>query len=180
MPRRTHISDEDRALFRAAVADAKPLPESDTPEGKPRPKPRPRFTDADERAVLDELAIATADVDLETGEELAWRANGVQEGVVRKLRRGHWRIESELDLHGYNSHDARVAVAGFIAGARRRHFGCVRIIHGKGRGSRTGRSVIKQRIGGWLRLRDDVLAFTSARPADGGTGAVVVLLRRRT
>lgn len=176
MPRRTRITDDDRALFRSAVADAKPLPESDAPQ-RPRPKPHARFTQADERAVLDELVAAMPDGELETGDELNWRANGVQDSVMRKLRRGHWRIEGELDLHGSTALEAKQDIALFIQRARGAGLGCVRIIHGKGRGSRAGRPILKQLVGGWLRRRDDILAYTSARPSDGGTGALVVLLR---
>lgn len=176
MPRRTLITDDDRALFRSAVADATPLPESDAPE-RPRPKPHARFTEADDRAVLDEMAASIPDSELETGEELHWRRNGVQDSVMRKLRRGHWRIEGELDLHGRTALEAQRDIASFIDRARDAGHGCVRIIHGKGRGSRAGRPILKQLVGGWLRRRDDVLAYTSARPSDGGTGAVVVLLR---
>lgn len=183
MPRRPRntprISDEERTLFREAVADAKPLPPDDKIQvPQRRPKPVARSREADEREVLAALVAAIPDGELETGDELEWRIPGVQANVLRKLRRGQYRITREIDLHGLNANDAKPAVALFIHESRQQGLHCVRVIHGKGKGSRTGQSILKQLVGGWLRRHDGVLAYVSARPEDGGTGALLVLLRK--
>jgi DNA-nicking Smr family endonuclease len=101
----------------------------------------------------------------------------VQDAVVRRLRRGSYRVCAEVDLHGLNRIAAQALVAQFLADCLNRNIRCVRIIHGKGNGSPNTGPVIKALLDGWLRRRRDVIAFCSARPADGGTGAVYVLLR---
>lgn len=142
------------------------------------PTPEPRARLADEKAVLDELLRDTIPDDYESGDTLSYRAPGVRENLLRQLRRRKFRIDDELDLHGLNQVRARQAVIAFMAHCRDQDFGCVRIIHGKGHGSPNSGPVIKQRLDGWLRKFRDVLAFCSARPEDGGTGAVYVLLRK--
>lgn len=116
--------------------------------------------------------------DVETGEELLYCRNGVQNSVMRKLRRGHYRLEAELDLHRMTAAQAHLALIDFIARCRRRELRCVRVIHGKGLGSKDRRPVLKGRVNQWLRQWNDVLAFCSARPCDGGSGATYVLLRK--
>lgn len=138
---------------------------------------RPRQTELDEIAVMQELLSGPEPEELESGDTLVYRAAGVQDGVLRRLRRGHYRIEGELDLHGLNRNKAQLAVAQFLAHCRDRALRCVRIIHGKGLGSPNSGPVIKSLVSSWLRRRQEVLAFCSAKPADGGTGAVYVLLR---
>lgn len=179
MPRRPRITDEERELFRAAVAGTTPLPDDDSvAPDKPRPKPVPRQRHADERAVLEEMAADIPPDELESGDELLWRKPGVQDSVVRKLKRGHYRIERHVDLHGLSAVDARAVVTEFLGRAVADGAGCVRVVHGKGRGSREGRAVLKQLIGGWLRRNADVIAYASARQSDGGTGALLVLLKK--
>ncbi len=97
--------------------------------------------------------------------------------MLRRLRRGHYRVDGNLDLHGMNRARAQQAVAGVLADCAVRDRRCVRIVHGKGNGSPNSGPVLKRLLDGWLRRRRDVLAYCSARPADGGTGAVYVLLR---
>jgi DNA-nicking Smr family endonuclease len=87
-------------------------------------------------------------------------------------------VEAELDLHGKTAREARRAIVGFLETCREQGRRCVRVIHGKGQGSREGRAVIKWEVDRWLREHDQVMAFSSARPRDGGTGALYVLLRR--
>lgn len=179
MARRPRISDEDRRLFRDAAQGVKPLPAGDRADlPRPRVKPVPKQREADERAVLRELADAIPDGELETGDELSWRAPGVQDSVLRKLRRGQYRVDRALDLHGHTAASAKLEVAGFLHRARADGARCVRIVHGKGRGSKEGKAVLKQLVGGWLRRHEGVVAYASARPTEGGTGAVVVLLKK--
>lgn len=132
---------------------------------------------ADDLEVLKEL-LADPDPDIvDSGDTLLYRAHGVQDSVMRRLRRGHYRIEAELDLHGLNRERARLAVSEFLLRCHDQDRRCVRIIHGKGNGSPNSGPVLKSLLGSWLARRRDVLAYCSARPVDGGTGAVYVLLR---
>lgn len=147
-----------------------------TPDGRLL-STRPRQSELDEREVLKEMLQDPEPDAVESGETLLYRREGVQDGVLRRLRRGHYRIEAELDLHGLNRDKARLEVTRFLALCQDRDRRCVRIIHGKGLGSPNSGPVIKSHLSSWLRRRSDVLAFCSARPVDGGTGAVYVLLR---
>jgi len=166
-------------MFREAAAGAKPLRAKKPLRSGPKPPPRARFADAERRAVLDEaLRLDLQDADAFTGEEMWYAKPGVQDTLMRKLRRGQFSRRAELDLHGLRSEDARRIVAEFLHEAQARNYRCVRIIHGKGRGSGPRGPVLKQKLGNWLRQRKDVLAFCSARPADGGSGALYVLLSR--
>ena len=134
--------------------------------------------EAEQQVLADMLSDAHWPDDVETGEELVYLKPGLQSRLLQRLRRGHFAVNAELDLHGMNVSEARDALAEFLRVCALRDHRCVRIIHGKGRGSRHGRPVIKGKVDRWLRLRDDVVAFCSARSVDGGTGAVYVLLQR--
>ncbi|WP_028079394.1 Smr/MutS family protein [Solimonas soli] len=169
---------DDATLFRLAMQGVRVhAPSPRVSEKAATPAPLPRQRQADELAVLQELLRDTEPDDIESGDTLLYRAPGVQDGVLRHLRRGHYRIESELDLHGMNRERAKLAVAQFLARCHDRDQRCVRIVHGKGNGSPNSGPVIKALLGSWLRKRRDVLAYCSARAVDGGTGAVYVLLR---
>jgi DNA-nicking Smr family endonuclease len=171
--------DDDGSAFRDAMRGIRRHAPSERAAPHRRlPAPEPRHSTADERAVIAELLSGPDPDAFESGDTLSYRAPGVQEGVLRQLRRRNFRIDGELDLHGLNQVKARAAVVAFIAHCRDRDWRCVRIIHGKGNGSPNSGPVIKQRLDGWLRKVRDVMAFCSARPEDGGTGAVYVLLRR--
>ena len=144
-----------------------------------RIKPIPRQRHLDDRQVLQEsLSPPSAWSDVEVGDELLFSRNGVQNSVIRKLRRGHYRVEAELDLHRLTAAQAHEALLDFILQCKQRHLRCVRIIHGKGLGSKDQRPVLKGRVNQWLQQWNDVLAFSSARPCDGGSGATYVLLRK--
>jgi len=170
--------DDDSALFREAVRDIAPKAASEhVTLGGRRLSTRPRSREADDLEVMKELLAEPLPELFESGDTLHYRAPGLQHTVLRKLRRGQYRIERELDLHGLNRERARAAVNDFLARCLDQDQRCVRIIHGKGHGSPNSGPVIKTLLDGWLRKRRDVLAFCSARPEDGGTGAVYVLLR---
>jgi DNA-nicking Smr family endonuclease len=171
-------SGDDLALFRQAMADVREL-RTDRLALRPMPPgPVARQRMADEQQVLRELLTHEIEPEmLETGEELHHVQPGVQRKVLRKLRRGQYGVQRELDLHGYTVALAQQELRDFIAECRRRRIRCVRIIHGKGRRSGNRGPVLKTRVDSWLRRWDEVLAFCSARPDDGGTGAVYVLLR---
>lgn len=172
---------EEDPEFRAAMSGVRPHASGDRihVRGTP-PAPHPRHSRADEAAVLAELLQGPDPDGFESGETLSYRAPGLQDRVLRQLRRGGFRIEAELDLHGLNRERARLEVTRFLARCRELDRRCVRIIHGKGNGSPNSGPVIKQRLDGWLRKFREVMAFCSARPEDGGTGAIYVLLRGRS
>jgi DNA-nicking Smr family endonuclease len=173
---RTPPDDED---FRKALAGVEPLAEPRRkPLARPRPSPLPRQTQRDERAALAESLDGPISVDdaMDSGDELVYAAPGVRRDVLRKLRRGHWVIEDEFDLHGMNRLQAAVAVAEFLRRCVQRRARCVRIIHGKGLGSRNREPVLKAKLRKWL-LREEVLAYCQAPAAEGGSGAVLVLLK---
>ncbi|MCA1977662.1 MAG: Smr/MutS family endonuclease [Thiobacillus sp.] len=170
-------------LFRRAVADAVPLPPSNRADPKrPRPRPLARQRLADEQQVLVDALADPWDWEaaVSTGEELYFVRPGVPVAAIRKLRRGGWVIQSELDLHGHTGDEARVALAAFLNRCLREDRRCVRIIHGKGHGSKNRLPVLKNKVRHWLTQREDVLAFCQARTVDGGAGAVVVLLKSST
>lgn len=170
--------DDDRELFRQAVDGARPLRHAPRALHTPKRRPVAGSRRADERAVLSEsLELDPAELGVETGEELLFRRSAITDRVLKRLRRGHYAVGDELDLHGLTASQARELVRDFLARAAARQLVCVRIIHGKGRGSGPRGPVLKKSVNLWLRKTDAVLAFTSARPADGGTGALYVLLR---
>ena len=166
-------------LFRSTVGDVTPLRQAGRVlHDLVRPHPLPLQTWRDEQAALREsLAGIPPDSDLETGEELTFVRHGVGAHVLRKLRRGHWIIQDELDLHGFNSADARELLGEFLAQCMRKGLRCVRIVHGKGLRSKNRQPVLKSKVAVWLMRRDEILAYCQARPTEGGSGAVVVLLK---
>ena len=166
--------------FRRATRDVKPLPAprrvklSRTPAA-----PIPEQTRRDERAALEESLSGARSIDdaIESGDELVFLREGLSRQLLRKLRRGHWVVQDELDLHGMNRLQAAASVAEFLRHCRVRRVRCVRIVHGKGLGSRNREPVLKGKLRKWLVVRDDVLAFCQAPAADGGSGALLVLLK---
>ena len=145
------------------------------------PKLNPRQYHAEfSRAIKRSLAISPprdSPLEIEPGDEWSFSRPGLPHQTLRRLRRGHWTIEAQLDLHGYTRDEALQGLNAFLDDSHRRGFRCVRVIHGKGLSSRNQEPVLKARIGGWLSQRNDVMAFCQARPEDGGSGAVLVLLR---
>lgn len=171
------LSQEDVELFRTEVTDVQPLGHDRAPPHTLRPPPVPFRTMEDEHNVLADMLSDDTDLtDLETGDELLFARDGVPRKTMRKLRRGQYSVEAELDLHGMSVAQARDALSVFLKECQTLNTRCVRIIHGKGLGSRHGVPIIKGKLDRWLRLRKDVVAFSSARSVDGGRGAVYVLL----
>ena len=167
-------------LFRRALEGVTPLPPANrAPPTAARPEPLARQTERDEAAALAESLSDEIDADslLETDENLSWRRAGIGPDVVRKLRRGHWVLDDQIDLHGLRRDAARELLAEFLRTAIKRHQRCVRVVHGKGLGSAGKQPVLKGKVRGWLMQKDEVLAFCQARAQDGGSGALLVLLR---
>ena len=171
-------SGDDDHLFRRAMADARPLNKEFIEPVRRRIPAKARFTRRDERDVLDEsLAASVADTEAGSGDTLSFCKPTVGRRVYRKLARGKFSVQSELDLHGMTVDQARDALLAFIESSLARGLRCVRVIHGKGLGSGQSGPVLKRKVDAWLRRWDPVLAFVSAQPVDGGAGAVYVLLR---
>ena len=178
-PRKAPISADDVGLFRASVADVIPLGRTEKVEHKrrlPGPIPTQRLLD-DRETLRDSLSDHLPwDPASETGDELTYARNGMGMQTLRKLRRGHWVTQAELDLHGLSVAEARELLIEFLNLCARRGLRCVRIIHGKGLRSGHRGPVLKSAVSGVLRRMASVVAYVSARPVDGGTGAIYVLL----
>ena len=173
------LADQERRVFELTVGPITPLRhvERVLHDLEP-PPPEPRQREADERAVLLQALSDDIDVDtlLDTDESLSFRREGISVEVVRKLRRGHWALQGQLDLHGLRREGAREALSQFIHESNRRGLRCVRVVHGKGHGSPGREPVLKGRVRRWLVQKNEVLAFVQARGSDGGAGALIVLL----
>ena len=167
-------------LFELTVGVVLPLRTPATePPSRPLPEPLPRQRQRDDAAVLHESISDEFDVDwlLETDDSLSYRREGIAPEVVRKLRRGVWSIQAQLDLHGLRRDQAREHLGTFLREAVSQGLRCVRVIHGKGNGSPGREPVLKSKVKTWLVQKDEVIAFAQARAADGGHGALLVLLR---
>ena len=173
-------ADDGLALFRSALAGVRELPAPPPPPAGPRPPARATFRRRDDEQVLeDSLVLGPGELLVETGDELLFRRAHIASRTLERLRRGEYTVKDELDLHGMSAVEAREAVRGFIAAAVAHQQRCVRVIHGKGLGSGPRGPVLKSAVNVWLRNTQAVLAFASARPMDGGTGALYVLLERQ-
>jgi len=171
------VKEKRDDTFRDAMHDVRPIraPNRVEPYRAPAP-PVPAKRHEDERAVIEELARLTLDDDAEIEEDASYLRPGLPRDILRKLRRTHWVIQDDLDLHGLTGDEAVAETAVFLAGARRRGLRCVRIIHGKGLRSPGREPVLRKRIRKILTRRDEVLAFVEPRNVHGGSGAVVVLI----
>ena len=173
----------ERDLFALSVGPVVPLRRSAVrATARPAPSPLPRQRERDEAAVMHEAISDEFDVEslLETDESLSFRRPEIGPEVVRKLRRGVWAIQAQLDLHGLRRDAARERLSEFLRAAGDKRLRCVRVIHGKGNGSPGREPVLKAKVKSWLAQHAQVLAFTQARAADGGAGALVVLLASRS
>lgn len=173
-------AERQRRLFAHSVGPVTPLP----PHGRslpdlPRPEPVPRQRERDEQAALHEAMSDEVDIDtlLLTDDGLSFHRPGVGPDVVTRLRRGHWSIQGELDLHGMRRDEAREQLSAFMREAARRGWRCLRVVHGKGHGSPGRQPVLKAKVQRWLGQRAEVLAFAQASAPMGGAGALIVLLR---
>jgi len=170
---------EDRE-FRDAVKGVRPLSKKKKAElRRPAPAPYPRQTRLDEKAALAEsLGPVSLDDSIDSGDELVFLKKNYPRDLLRKLRRGHWVVEDELDLHGLNRHDALSSTREFLETATKRRLRCLRIVHGKGLGSPNREPVLKAMLRKWLPQQLVVLAFAQAPAAQGGSGAALLLLQR--
>ncbi len=175
--RRKTASEKD--LFIRAAGKVQPMPDRRRVVlKKDPPPPQPMQYQLDEQAVLIEAISDEFDVGtlLDVDENLSFRRPGIGIDVARKLRRGDWSIQRQIDLHGLRRDEAREKLSFFIREAFKQGIRCVRVVHGKGLGSPGKAPVLKSRVHSWLVQKNEVLAFVQAKPADGGGGALVVLL----
>lgn len=170
--------NNDNDLFRKEMSGIRPLSHDRVEPVQKKLAPRARQRELDEQQVLvDMMSDDFVTEDMEAGESLFYARPGFQLKQQRKLRRGEFRVEDEVDLHGLTVAEARQVLTDFLQHCHDQNLRCVRIVHGKGMRSSNKGPVLKQMVNKWLPLRDDILAFCSALPRDGGTGAVYVLLR---
>jgi len=173
-------AEANQNLFVRAAGAVQPLPAKKTvvlPTARPSPEPKQQLLDDQavlREAISDEFDVSTL---LEVDETLSFRRPGIGTDVTRKLRKGDWTIQREIDLHGLRREEARDALATFIRDACKQGLRCIRVVHGKGLGSPGKTPVLKGKVQSWLVQKQEVLAFVQARPAQGGAGALVVLLR---
>jgi DNA-nicking Smr family endonuclease len=172
--------EREANLFRTSVGAVEPLRTAarvSTPLPRPQPIAHQRLADDEaalQESLSDEFSIDTL---LEVDEDLSFVRGGIGPDVLRKLRGGGWVTQDQLDLHGLRTDQARSALSQFGRDSVKRGMRCVRIIHGKGLGSLGKKPVLKNKVRNWLVQKDEVLAFCQARAADGGSGALMVLLK---
>lgn len=172
-------ADRERRQFELAVGSVTPMRDARRVDLRTPPPPVPRLRELDEQAALQQAMSDDFDVDslLETDEDLSFRRPGVAPSALQRLRRGEWSLQAQIDLHGLRRDEAREQLGRFLQQCRLRGLRCVRVVHGKGHGSPGREGVLRVKVRRWLVQRDEVLAFVQARPADGGAGALVVLLQ---
>ncbi len=174
---RRRRAEED--LFKRAAGAVKPIrqpPRVRLATEQPAPIPVQQQLD-DQRVLLESLSDEfDASTLLDVDDALSFRRPGIGTDVTRKLRKGHWSIQRELDLHGQRSDAARELLGAFIRDAHKHGIRCVRVVHGKGLGSPGKVPVLKGKVHSWLIQKNEVLAYVQARADEGGAGAVVVLL----
>lgn len=169
----------EQNLFARAIGATQPLRAHGRAVHAPAPvPPEPLQRQRDEQAVLREAISDEFDAStlLQVDEHLSFRRPGIGPDVLPKLRRGHWAVQRQIDLHGLRTEEAREALGQFIRDAQRAGVRCVRVVHGKGLGSPGKTPVLKAKVHGWLIQKKEVLAFVQAKPLEGGAGALLVLL----
>jgi DNA-nicking Smr family endonuclease len=173
------MDEQDRALFRQAMHGVRRLKPTRTTGQPPRPRPRARFAQADRHAVLQESLGAASPFEPveESGDALLFRRPELAETIFRQLRRGHYRVDAEVDLHGMTAAMVEPVLRDFLAEAIHHRARVVRVVHGKGLRSGHRGPVLKLVASNYLRRVGTVLAFASAREVDGGSGAILVLLK---
>ena len=174
------MSDDDADLFRRAMSGAKPLRADErVAAAQKKPAPKARFARADEERVLREAMQADMDtMESSNAGSMRFHRQSVGRRTMRKLARGRFSVQAEIDLHGMTVAEARPRLSDFIGDCVRRNLLCVRVVHGKGLGSGDRGPVLKNSVNRWLRKWNSVLAFVSTRQVDGGTGAIYVLLQQ--
>ena len=184
--KRDKVAVQEANIFRNTVGQVSKMPESNRhvfqagarAPAVPTAAPRKLTQAEDDQAVLQESLSDLFEVDhyMEQDPALNYAAPGVGNDIVKKMRKGHWPVQDELDLHGLRRDEARDTLGAFLNRAALRNYRCVRVIHGRGFGSRGQEPVLKSMVHSWL-VQKEVIAFCQARPSEGGEGALVVLLK---
>ena len=172
-------AEAERNLFTRAVGKVAPIANQERVWSPPqRPSTRPLQQDLDNEAVMHESMSDDFDIStlLDADDQLSFRRPGIGTDITRKLRKGEWSLQGQIDLHGLRSDEARNAMGQFIRDAKRMGWRCVRVVHGKGLGSPGKEPVLKSKVQRWLVQKKEVLAFVQAKPSDGGGGALLVLM----
>jgi DNA-nicking Smr family endonuclease len=174
------VSDDESDLFRRQMKGAKPIKSGErVPEPRKKPPPKARFSRADEdQALRESLEVDIDTMEAANAESMRYHRVHVGKRTMRKLARGKYAVQAEIDLHGMTVAEARPRLADFIDYSVKQNHLCVRVVHGKGHGSGDRGPVLKSAVNRWLRKWDSVLAFVSTPQVDGGTGAVYVLLQQ--
>jgi len=173
------VSKDDIKLFRQAIGEVDMIEYNGVELSTAKPAPVPNQSIISEQEAFNQMAKDPFDIpDVEIGDELYFRRSGIQQQIIRKLRRGQFAIESELDLHGMTVSVAKKELNDFLNYCQSTNRRCIRIIHGKGHGSVNKIPVLKNKLNRWLQRYDSILAFCSAPAHDGGTGAVYVIIKK--
>ncbi|MGD7035179.1 MAG: DNA mismatch repair protein MutS [Gammaproteobacteria bacterium HGW-Gammaproteobacteria-10] len=174
--RKKSLTQEDRDLFRHTVGKVISVATDKLHlKTSPKPKPIPAKRSVEHTQALDESISVTEQLSLE--DSMGFLSPGLQKNVLRKMRKGHYGLDAEIDLHGLSSHEAKKQLLRFLHSCVEEGYRCVCIVHGKGYRSPDNLPILKNSLNVWLRQHRDVQAFCSAPQREGGTGAVFVLLR---
>jgi DNA-nicking Smr family endonuclease len=174
MPKSKNIAKQDSELFRHSVGEVKQIEH----DGVLFDRQKPSLQNKNTAIVHNATTLDTEDpYTIKASDKLLFKRAGIQQQVLRKLKRGQIPVEMELDLHGMTTPSAKKALIQFFEYCRAANHRCVCIIHGKGKGSENNLPILKNNLNQWLPQRDEVLAFCSAKPSDGGVGAIYVLMR---
>jgi DNA-nicking Smr family endonuclease len=176
------MHNDDENLFRDAVKNVKPLKiKSKTfEEARSKPKPKPiakKFLEDERKVLLDSISDDYIFEDMETEGGLLFLRSGHSPDILKKLKKGYWVVQGSIDLHGMISQEAKSYIVDYIQDCKKRHIRCIRIIHGKGIGSKNKEPVLRNKVKNWLAQKDEVIAYAQAPKHDGGSGAVIVLLK---
>tara|TARA_B110000091_G_scaffold168912_1_gene181127 strand:+ start:215 stop:748 length:534 start_codon:yes stop_codon:yes gene_type:complete len=174
------MQDEDKKLFQEAVKNVKPLKiKSKTIEvsvSKPKPIAKKLIED-EKKVLLDSISDDYIYDNIESEDGLLYLRHGHSPDILNKLKKGYWVVQGSIDLHGMISKEAKSYIVDYIQDCKKRHIRCIRIIHGKGIGSKNKEPVLRNKVKNWLVQKDEVIAYAQAPRHDGGSGAVVVLLK---
>jgi len=176
------MQNDDENIFQEAVKNVKPLKiKSKTIEpasSKPKPKPiAKKFLEDEKKVLLDSLSDDYIYEDGELEDGLLFLRDGHSPDIIKKLKKGYWVVQGSIDLHGMISQEAKTYIVDYIQDCKKRHVRCIRIIHGKGIGSKNKEPVLRNKVKNWLAQKDEVIAYSQAPKHDGGSGAVIVLLK---
>jgi len=174
-----HVSEAEHELFQTQMRDVRRLQTDKTETYRDLKNTRPfrDKTNYEHQELDDPLSDEWGSSQVKGGEFIFYSQPGLQYKTQKQLRQGKIPVDEHLDLHGMTTREAREELLYFINFSQQKHYHCIRLIHGKGYRAENGLPVLKNKINNWLRQHPDIIAFSSAQPRDGGTGAVYILLK---